>query len=418
MKKYVFAGAIIVGLVAAGYGFVKLNGSSHTVPTAAVETGPFVISLATNGQLDAKRSMTVSTPRIHGSLQIVKMVPEGTIVNQGDFLIQFDPTQQETNMRDATAELKIAEANLERAKAQLEMDLKQLDLDYKKAERSFYEKQSEAPIIRKEAELEMDLARMKYDIQKTMLEADIEKTQVEVDKAKEQKDQATRELESMRLTAPIPGLVVYLEIWKGSMMDKVQEGDNPWPGQGLINLPDLSTMIVKTTVSEVDISKVKKDQRCTIQLDAVPGPVFTGAVTDVGTLARPKERGSKINVFDVQIQLDSTDARLKPGMSARADIIIDEFADVLSVPLEAVFEVDDTTIVYAKGGRKIPVALGARNSSSVVVTSGLKAGDEICLLDPTRKTPEAPAAGAAPSAAGPKQRSGRKTTSQMIIIGD
>lgn len=417
MKKYIFAGVIVIALVAAGYGFVKLNGPTHIVPTAEVESGPFIISLATNGQLDAKRSMTVSTPRIRGSLQIVKMVPEGTIVNKGDFLIQFDPTQQETNMRDATAELKIAEANLERAKAQLDMDLKQLDLDFKKAERSFYEKQSEAPIIRKEAELEMDLARMKYELQKKMLEADIQKTQVEVDKARDQKEQATRELESMTLSAPIPGLVVYLEIWKGSMMDKVQEGDNPWPGQGLINLPDLSTMIVKTTVSEVDISKVKKDQRCTIQLDAVPGPVFSGVVTEVGTLARPKERGSKINVFDVEIQLDSTDARLKPGMSARADIIIEEFDNVLSVPLEAVFEVDDTTIVYSKGGRRIPVALGARNSSSVIVTSGLTGGEEICLMDPTRKAQEAPAAAAAPPA-GPKQRPGRRSTSQMIIIGD
>lgn len=417
MKKYFFAGVVIVGLVAGGYGIIKLNGSGRTVPTAKVDKGRFVISLATNGQLDAKRSMTVSTPRIRGSLQIVKMVPEGTMVNKGDFLIQFDPTQQETTMRDATAELKIAEANLERAKAQLEMDLKQLDLDLKKAERSFMEKQSEAPIIRKEAELELDLAKMKYDTQKKILEADIQKTQVEVDKAKDQKDQAARELANMTLTAPIPGLVVYLEIWKGSMMDKVQEGDNPWSGQGLINLPDLSTMIVETTVSEVDISKIRKEQRCTIQLDAIPGPIFTGVVTDVGTLARPKERGSKINVFDVEIQLDSADTRLKPGMSAKADIVIDEFANVVSVPIESVFEVDDTTVVYAKGGRKIPVALGARNSSSVVVTAGLEPGEEICLVDPTRKIDEA-ATTTAPKSVKPKQGAGRKTSSQMIIIGD
>ncbi|MDD4052675.1 MAG: efflux RND transporter periplasmic adaptor subunit, partial [candidate division Zixibacteria bacterium] len=349
MKKYLFAGVIVIGLAAGVYGIVKLNGSTGSGPTIKASQGEFIISLATNGRLDAKRSMTVSTPRIRGSLQIVKMVPEGTMVNEGDFLLQFDPTQQETNMRDATAELKIAEANLERAKAQLDMDLKQLDLDLKKAERSFMEKQSEAPIIRKEAELEMELSRMKYDTQKIILEADIQKTQVAVDKARDQKDLAAKELKNMTLTAPIPGLVVYLEIWKGSMMDKVQEGDNPWSGQGLINLPDLSTMIVETTVSEVDISKIKKGQRSTIQLDAIPGPVFTGEVTDVGTLARPKERGSKINVFDIEIQLDTADTRLKPGMSARADIVIEEFADVLSVPLESVFEVDDTTIVYAKG---------------------------------------------------------------------
>jgi HlyD family secretion protein len=384
LKKYLIIGAIII-LVIAVYLISGIGASARKIPTAMVANGRFVVTLSENGRLAAKRSMTVSAPRIRGNLQIVKLVEEGAIVKEGDFLVQFDPTEQETKLRDAEAQLKIAEANLEKAKAQCEMDVRQLELELKKAERSFSEKQSEAPVIRKEAGLELQLAQLKHDNQKRSLEAEIEKQQVEVGKAKDNLDQATRDLQKMTLTAPIPGLVVYLEIWKGSSMSKVQEGDAPWSGQGLIELPDLSSMIVETTVSEVDVSKIKKDLKAEIRLDAIPGPTFTGTITDISTLARSKQRGSQINVFDVEVLIDSADTRLKPGMSAKVDIIINAYDSVLSVPLEAVFERDDTTVVYSKSGKKIPVALGARNDASVIVTSGLEDGDEVALIDPTRK---------------------------------
>lgn len=384
MKKYLIIAAAIVVIILV-FVFSGIGGTTGQIPTAKVKRGELVVSLSENGRLAAKRSMSVSSPRIRGNLQITKLAKEGSLVKEGDFLVQFDPTEQETRLRDAEAELKIAEANLSKAKAQYDMDIMQLELELKRSERSYSEKLSEAPIIRKEAEMELELAKLKYDSQKKSLLADIEKMEVEVDKARDKKESATRDLEKMTLTAPIPGLVVYLESWKGSGMAKIQEGDNPWTGQALINLPDLTTMIVETTVSEVDLSKISLEQKVNISLDAIPGPVYTGIVTDIGTLAHPKERGSEINVFDVEVQLDSTDERLKPGMSAKADIIIDVLDSVLMVPIEAVFEREDTTVVYTKSGKKMPVALGPRNDESVVIASGLEEGDEIALIDPTRK---------------------------------
>lgn len=414
MKKYIYFGAVLVLLVG-GYKLVGLGGPSRDIPTARVAKGEFVVSLSENGRLAAKRSVTISAPRIRGNLLIVKLAPEGTIVNAGDFLVQFDPTEQETKLRDAEAELKIAEANLDRAIAQYDMDSKQYELDLKKAERADAEKQAESPMIRAEAGMELDLAKVKCDRQKKMLEAEIEKQKVEVGKARDKKDQADLDLKNMTLTAPIPGLVVYLEIWKGGNMAKLQEGDAPWSGQGLLDLPDLSNMIVKTTVSEVDISKVKKGQKAAISLDAVPGPVFAGTVSDIGTLAHEKENGSQINVFDIEIQLDSADARIKPGMSAKADVIIDRFGDALSVPIEAVFDRDDTTVVYTKTGKKIPVQLGVRNDRSVIVTIGLKDGDEICLVDPTRKAEDQ--SGSKKETPNSQKESGHKKTTTVIIGG-
>lgn len=414
MKKYIIIGAVIVAVVV----IAKLSGfggSSREIPTAKVTQGDFVVSLSENGKLAARQSVTISAPRIRGALQIVKLAKEGTIVNKGDFLVQFDPTEQETKLRDAEAALKIAKADLEKSEAQYNMDVKQLELDLKKAERNYSEKLSEAPIIRKEAELELDIARLNFENRKKSLKADIDKMRVQVDKAQDTKEQAERDLAKMTITAPIPGLVVYLDIWKGTSMAKVQEGDSPWGGQGLIELPDLSSMIVETSVSEVDVSKVKEGQKAHITLDAIPGPMFTGAITDISTLATSKVRGSSINVFNVKVLIDTTDERLKPGMSAKVDLIIDKYDDVLSVPLEAVFERDDTTVVYTPGGKKVPVALGTRNDEAVVVTSGLKAGDEVALVDPTRKAEEI-----LPTSTGkgkPVKKKGSQTTTTVIIGG-
>jgi len=417
LKKYILIGGGIVTIIILVYLVSGVAGSSSPIPTARVSNGNFVVSLAENGRLNAQRSMTISAPRIRGSLQIVSLAPEGSMVKEGDFLVQFDPVEQETRLRDTKSELKIAEADLERAKGQMEMDLKQLELELKKAQRAYSEKQSEAPIIRKEAELELQLAELKHDTQKKMLEADIRKKQVGVDKARETLEGATRDLEKMTIKAPIPGLVVYMEIWKGGNMEKVQEGDSPWGGQGLINLPDLSTMIVETTVSEVDVSKIAVGQKAEISLDAIPGPVFSGTVTEISTLAHRKERGSQINVFDVEVQVDSVDQRLKPGMSAKVDIIVDNFNDVLSVPIEAVFERDDTTIVFTKSGKKIPVSLGARNDNSVIVEAGLDEGDEVALVDPTRKVEEGGDRGQGTEAGQKPRKGSKKTTTQTIIIG-
>jgi RND family efflux transporter MFP subunit len=395
LKKYLIVAAVIVLMIII-YIISGIGGTSRQIPTTKVSKGKLIVSLSEN------------------DLQIVKLCEEGSMVKKDDFLVQFDPTDQETRLRDAEAELKIARANLEKARAQYDMDVMQLELDLKKSERSYSEKLSEAPIIRKEAELEMGLAKLKFESQKKSLIADIDKREVEVEKALDKKESALRDLDKMKLTAPIPGLVIFLEVWKGGTRSKVQEGDSPWPGQGLIELPDLSTMIVETNVSEVDVSKIETDQKVEITLDAIPGPVFSGTITDISTLAHTKDRGSQINVFDVEVEIDSADERLKPGMSAKADIIINVYEDVISVPIEAVFERDDTTIVYTPGGKKMPIALGARNDEAVIVTSGLEEGDDIALIDPTRKAEEIETESMDKV---PQQKQPEPTATEMIIIG-
>ena len=141
-------------------------------------------------------------------------------------------------------------------------------------------------------------------------------------------------------------------------MAKVQEGDSPWPGQGLINIPDLSEMVVKATVSEVDASQVDSGQSVLVTLDAFPDIQFNGIVNSKSTLARRKEPGSKINVFDVEVGILDHDDRIKPGMSASSKVIIESIPEIVSVPLEAVFEDEGEVFVYLDNKKKQIVEVG------------------------------------------------------------
>jgi len=102
-----------------------------------------------------------------------------------------------------------------------------------------------------------------------------------------------------------------------------------------------------------------------------------------GTLARKKDRNSDINVFDVEVKLLDHDDDLKPGMSASARIILDRKQDVVSVPMEAVFEKGGRPVVYLKNKKEREIEVGRRNDMGIEVLSGLEGGEEICLLDPT-----------------------------------
>ncbi len=389
MKKAVFAAVALVVILGGYYGVDAIFSTSYEIPMTRVHRGEFVIALNENGSVDARRAVTLSAPRIRG-LQITWLAPEGTMVETGDPLIKFDATKQDADLSENESILKIKLAALDRARQEHTIQEKQLLLNLEKARRNYDEKKHEASRVAKEAKLELELAELNIDAKLDQLKSDVEKAEVEVDRARDKVKLAKKELAQMTLTAAIPGLVVYLEIWKGGTMGKVQEGDSPWPGQGLINLPDLSEMMVKTTVSEVDASKVDTGQLVEVTLDAIPDVLYQGVVTKKSTLARKKEYNSRINVFDVEVSIQDNDERLKPGMSASCAIIIDRISDMTSVPLEAVFEKEGQTVVYMKNKKKREVTVGRRNDLAIEIIDGLEGDEEICLIDPTLEEPGFP----------------------------
>ncbi len=196
---------------------------------------------------------------------------------------------------------------------------------------------------------------------------------------------AQQQLARTEVRADVPGIVVYREVFFGSEQRKPQVGDQVWANQPLLILPDISKMVVETKVRETDIHKVEKNQKVKIHVEAYPDLELSGTVTLIGTLAQEEKERRGAKFFGVTVQVNESDARLRPGMTARVEIQVEERAKALSVPLEAVFEREGRSFCYVVEGRQVrqrEVVLGPSNQDFVVVENGLRRGDRVCLRDP------------------------------------
>lgn len=196
-----------------------------------------------------------------------------------------------------------------------------------------------------------------------------------------------KELVQTEIKAPASGMVVHREDYRNGQKRKPRVGDVLVKNQPLIDLPDLSAMVVKTRVRELDLYKVAVGKKATIDIDAYPELAFDGTIASIGVLAMGESgRTNEDKYFDIRIALDASDPRLRPGMTTRATIHVQEVKDVLTIPLHAVFNADHETYCYLScpGGsyEKRHITLGVSNEQWIEVKDGLDEGAYVCLLNP------------------------------------
>ena len=206
-----------------------------------------------------------------------------------------------------------------------------------------------------------------------------------IEEASSKLAQARQQLARTEVRADVPGIVVYRDVFFGSEPRKPQVGDQVWANQPLLILPDISRMVVETRVRETDIHKVEKNQSVVIRVPAYPDLRLTGQVNLVGTLAQEEKERRGAKFFQVTILVNETEPRLRPGMTARVEVQVEERARALMVPVEAVFEKDGRSICYALERGRLrarEVVLGPSNQDFVVVEKGLRTGERVALRDP------------------------------------
>lgn len=402
-KRHLGKRNIIIVAVAAALAvtiFIVSVGSGTTnIATYRVDVGEFIIDISEKGEIQAANSASVGVPRrVYGSTRITNIVEDGTMVKEGDFLVQFDTSEFENRVIERQNELENAQAELSSLNASIESNRRDMqnnliiqEYEYEKAklryEQMKYEaaaRQREMEIDFKKSELNLKQASAKIESQKIIDAANISKSELRVKQAEMRLKEATDMLESLTLTAPRSGMAVLQKMYGPNGPEKVKIGSTPYRGMEVVSIPDLSVMQVKTQVNEIDVSRVKVGQQAIITLDALEGPTFYGTVTNVATLAHT-ERGSDVKIFDVEVTIDGQDPRLKPGMTAQCKIVTQKIDDRLFVPLEAVFDKEDTTVVFVKTGGfdRRPVKVGPKNSDYIIIEDGITAGDEVALRDPT-----------------------------------
>jgi HlyD family secretion protein len=147
-------------------------------------------------------------------------------------------------------------------------------------------------------------------------------------------------------------------------------------------LPDLSVMMSRIYISEVDISKIKTGQKASIVIDAFPKRSFNGVVSTVANIG-DKLPNTDTKVFEVLIKIDGTDPLLRPSMTTGNKVVINTFKDAIYVPIECVHAGEDSIpFVYTRNGNKQIVLLGVSNEKHIIIEQGLKPGESIYLATP------------------------------------
>jgi RND family efflux transporter MFP subunit len=185
------------------------------------------------------------------------------------------------------------------------------------------------------------------------------------------------------IKAPKQGLLVYISDWASGGKKKTGSVVRSWDPR-VAMLPDLSSMLSKVFINEVDISKIHKEQKVSMGLDAFPDIKMEGIVKTVANIGETRP-GATAKVFEVNIKLNKVDSILKPGMTTSNNILINEIANKLIIPLEAVFAEGNTSFVYLQKGNSVEkqqVKLGKSNDEEVIVEKGLKEGEVVYLSAP------------------------------------
>lgn len=326
--------------------------------------------------------------------QIVNIIPEGKTVKKGDLLVSFDAQKIKDDLQRFQNELDQAVKELERTRVQIDLERQELVARLAEAENR-YEK---AKVKQEGVGIEIVSARQ-VDLDKLTLEQarrEVEALKGRIDwhqksseavykiiaskkvRAENKVKEITRGMENFQVKSDRDGVVVYKLKWNG---ERYQVGETCWSGLPVVEIPDLDTILIEGFVPEVDVGKVRNDQRAEVTIDAFPGKSYTGRVTRIGTLVRSKAWDIPNRILEIQIVLDHLDtAIMRPAMSVRSKIETGVISNVITVPLKSIHTTSQGSMVKIRTGtgwQDRPVRLGQSNGTEVVIEDGLRTGDRI-----------------------------------------
>ncbi|HEY8510922.1 MAG TPA: efflux RND transporter periplasmic adaptor subunit [Cyclobacteriaceae bacterium] len=368
-----------------------------------VRRGPFKVEIETTGELEAKNSVKIQGPAALRDFRIFNVtiqaiVDEGTIVKKGDWVASLDRSEFQNRFDEKQLALEREQAEFVQTELDTTLQLRQardelINLKYAVEEKRIVLEQSqyEPPATIKQAEINLARAEREYaqalenyKIKKRQNAERMREQYTELRKAQNEFEAIQRLASAFTILAPEDGMVIYTKGWDNKPI-KAGSQINTWDPT-VATLPDLSQMMSKTFVNEVDVRKVKVGQPVEIGLDAYPEKKLTGVVTRVANVGEQRPN-SDAKVFQVDIAINGTDPSLRPAMTTSNKIVTAMLEDALFVPLECLHnQYDSITYVYLRQGldtRKKEVMVGLTNANDAVILAGLSEGDRVYLSVPT-----------------------------------
>ena len=390
----------------------KVSTSVSDIPSAKAEQGDVELRFPTTGVLNATQSRIVVAPPVAGgTLRIIQLSATGSAVKAGDVVVAFDPAQQEYNLAQSRSDLEEAEQEIVKAQADASVQAAEDKTAMIKAK--YAVRRAELDVSKNELLSEIDakkndlaleeaqraLAQLQQDIQShtSSNQAGLALSEEKRNKAQLSMRQAEQNIQNMKVKAGISGMVVVRGnenaaggmFYGGMTLPDYQVGDQANPGNTVAEVIDTGKMEIMTKVSEKDRPYLKKDQPVEVEMDAFPGEKVKGKVASVaGATGQGWFFDNLQRKFDVTVQLEREDARLRPGFSANVTFVGERIPGALTIPMESVFEHAGKTIVYTKQGsswESQDVKVRAYSEGRAILESGLTAGTQVALVNPEER---------------------------------
>jgi len=399
----------------------------------ALSVQKITVSGAQNAYTAARENLVLKKKELDNK---VRKAEQAVLDTQED-LRRYEEGQAKINENDARSAVLLAQGDLALARQKLEFKKKanenpqlnnpysqneiqsdelavaRLELAQTKAKSTLdmllkYDSARDARKLRiavSDAQLELERSKLEAKTQLLVAEADEQSKKATMDMQRDKLDDYLKDERKLIVKAGKSGLVVYdtgSRGWTGSDV-VVDVGQRISPKQQLMIIPDMTTLQIKTKVYESMIDQVAPGQQAFVRTDARPDEMLTGKIHRVGVLPGSQNRwlSPNVKIFDVIVKLDDPKMLigLKPGMTAKVELMLARLESVLSVPVAAVFTEQERTYVWRlRGGKqeKAQVQVGRMNESRVVIASGLNDGDKV-LLAPQEAQQQPPQEAEAPS---------------------
>jgi HlyD family secretion protein len=378
----VFAIAVIAAFVAMKAAGGKKDAPQSPVKTGKAEIADVQVKVTEVGNVQPEVKVDVKSAVSGKVTQIFHR--DGDTVRRGDVLARVEPDlNQAQSLADTKNALSAAQIRYEQAKKNYDQDHALFNIGLLAGKQN---RDSETEYLAAKQELEK--SQEKYTL--------VEKSGIPI-------GQSPEKFEGSNVVAPMDGVVLTKDAEIGESITSGVSSFNA--GTVLFTVADVSKMIVKAGVNEVDIGKIRVGMPVKVTLDAYPKVAFQGRIDRIAPAVRIDD---KVRVFDVEVRLDAQGRELRSGMTANIEVKGERKEKVLTVPVESVFQRDDGEIVFVKKKvdpkvaqaaaknkkkddkdawktffEKRTVVTGLADNSHVEILKGVKPGEELALEDPT-----------------------------------
>ena len=241
-----------------------------------------------------------------------------------------------------------------------------------------------------QTDMALERATRKAAADLAQAEADLTAKESEFQRQKSQLSKTQSQIQSCKMYAPTDGLVVYATTGqnRGGRTEPLEEGASVRERQDLVYLPTATDMMAEIKIHESNLNKVRVGMPVVLTIDALPGVRYAGRVSRIAPLPDGASMwmNPDLKVYTTEIILDGDGTALKTGMSCMARIVVDNIADALHLPVQAVVRDQDATVVYVldEDGQpqRRPVTLGLDNNDRVHIVSGVNEGEFVWATPP------------------------------------